>query len=72
MLTLPDGSDNRPVAAVPTALYGRAAEQSVIDRLIAEARDGRSGALVVRGEVGIGKTALLDYAASAAAGAPPR
>jgi DNA-binding CsgD family transcriptional regulator len=69
MLTLPDGSDNRPVAAVPTALYGRAAEQSVIDRLIAEARDGRSGALVVRGEVGIGKTALLDYAASAAAGA---
>ncbi|MFD0887866.1 ATP-binding protein, partial [Streptosporangium algeriense] len=45
-------------------LYGRAAEQAVIDRLLREARAGRSGALVVRGEPGIGKTALLDHAAS--------
>ena len=47
-------------------LYGRAAERSLIDRLIADAIAGSSGALVVRGEPGIGKTALLDYAAAAA------
>ncbi|MER7212153.1 AAA family ATPase [Streptosporangium sp. NPDC000239] len=45
-------------------LYGRAAEQAVIDRLLSEARAGRSGALLVRGEPGIGKTALLDHAAA--------
>ena len=48
------------------SLHGRAEEQAIIGRLIAEARAGRSGALVLRGEPGIGKTALLDYAASAA------
>ncbi|MER5422928.1 helix-turn-helix transcriptional regulator [Streptosporangium roseum] len=47
-------------------LHGRAAEQAVIDRLLADSRAGRSGALLVRGEPGIGKTALLDYAAAAA------
>jgi DNA-binding CsgD family transcriptional regulator len=46
-------------------LYGRAAEQSTIDRLVADALAGRSGVLVIRGEPGIGKTALLDYAAAA-------
>jgi AAA ATPase domain len=35
-----------------------------IDRLLEQARAGRSGALVVRGEAGIGKSALLDYAAA--------
>jgi DNA-binding CsgD family transcriptional regulator len=49
-------------------LYGREAEQEVIDGLLAGARRGRSGAVVVRGEAGIGKTALLDYAAEAASG----
>jgi len=39
-----------------------------IDGLLAAARAGRSGALVVRGEPGVGKTALLDYAAAAATG----
>ena len=58
-------------------LYGRATERAIIDRLLADARAGRSGALVVRGEAGVGKTALLDYAAAAAGtvasdhGAPP-
>ena len=35
----------------------------MIDRLLARARGGVSGALVVRGEAGIGKTAMLEYAA---------
>src|SRR5262245_2960639 len=48
-------------------LHGRATEQAIIDRLLARARAGRSGVLVIRGEAGIGKTALLDYAAGAAA-----
>jgi DNA-binding CsgD family transcriptional regulator len=47
-------------------LHGRAAERSVIDRLLDRARAGYGAALVLRGEVGIGKTALLDYAAAAA------
>jgi DNA-binding CsgD family transcriptional regulator len=49
-------------------LNGRAAEQAAIDRLLDAARAGTSGALVLRGEAGIGKTALLDYAATAADG----
>ena len=47
-------------------LHGREAEQQVIDDLLASARSGSSGAMVVRGEAGIGKTALLDCAAAAA------
>jgi DNA-binding CsgD family transcriptional regulator len=48
---------------VVAVLYGRAVEQSVIDELLAGACTGRSGVLVIRGDPGIGKTALLDYAA---------
>ncbi|MBB5785150.1 ATP-binding protein [Nonomuraea jabiensis] len=47
-------------------LIGRVEEQAAIDRLLMDARSGRSGALVVRGKAGIGKSALLDYAAEAA------
>jgi DNA-binding CsgD family transcriptional regulator len=50
-------------------LRGRASECAQIDQLLAAARDGRSSALVLRGEAGIGKTALLDYAAEAHDGA---
>ncbi|MFC5744873.1 LuxR C-terminal-related transcriptional regulator [Actinomadura rugatobispora] len=43
-------------------LYGREAEQAQITRAISQARDlRRSRALVVRGETGIGKSALLDW-----------
>ncbi|MGW2145452.1 AAA family ATPase [Nonomuraea bangladeshensis] len=49
-------------------LYGRAAEQAQVDRLLANARSGRSGALVVRGQPGIGKTALLGHLTERAAG----
>ncbi len=45
-------------------LHGREPEQATIDDLLAGARAGRSGALVLRGEAGIGKSALLDYAAA--------
>ncbi|TLF81076.1 helix-turn-helix transcriptional regulator [Nocardia cyriacigeorgica] len=45
-------------------LHGREAEQAEIDRLLDAARAGRSGTLVLRGDPGIGKTALLDYAAA--------
>jgi DNA-binding CsgD family transcriptional regulator len=40
-------------------LFGRAAELEILGQLIAEPRSGRSAVLVVRGEPGIGKTALL-------------
>jgi DNA-binding CsgD family transcriptional regulator len=47
-------------------LYGRDDERAVLDDLLARAEDGRSAALVITGEPGIGKTALLDYAAGKA------
>jgi DNA-binding CsgD family transcriptional regulator len=43
-------------------LHGRRAECATIDRLLGDARELRSGALIVRGEAGVGKTALLAYA----------
>ena len=39
-----------------------ALERAAIDRVVSAARAGRAGALVLRGEAGIGKTALLDDA----------
>jgi DNA-binding CsgD family transcriptional regulator len=41
-------------------LRGRGRELDELDALVGRARVGRSGALVVSGEAGIGKTALLD------------
>jgi DNA-binding CsgD family transcriptional regulator len=43
-------------------LEDRRNESAVLDGLLAAVRAGRSGALVLRGEPGIGKTALLEYA----------
>ncbi|AWB93137.1 AAA family ATPase [Aeromicrobium chenweiae] len=43
-------------------LLGRRAECAVVEQLLAGARAGRSGAIVLRGEAGIGKTALLQHA----------
>jgi predicted ATPase len=43
-------------------LLGRDAERTRIGALLEAARDSRSGALVVKGEPGIGKTALLEDA----------
>jgi DNA-binding CsgD family transcriptional regulator len=49
-------------------LLGRRTERAVLDRLLAEVRTGQSGVLVLRGEAGIGKTALLDYLQEQASG----
>jgi AAA ATPase domain len=50
-------------------LLDRRTECQLLDQLIADVRAGESGALVVRGEAGVGKTALLDYVLEAATGA---
>jgi hypothetical protein len=47
-------------------LRSRRDECATLDRLLDEARAGRSGALAVRGEAGVGKTALLEYAVDSA------
>lgn len=49
-------------------MVGRSGELSRLHRLIADAKNGAGSALVVRGEAGIGKTAMLDYAAAVAGG----
>src|ERR1051325_1939411 len=49
-------------------LFGREGECAHIDRLLDRAREGISAALVLRGEPGIGKTALCAYAVSRAVG----
>jgi len=52
----------------PLALYGRASESERLAGLVAGARAGHSGVLVLRGEAGIGKTALLQQLIAAADG----
>jgi DNA-binding CsgD family transcriptional regulator len=47
---------------------GRRTERESVDELLASVRAGESGVLVIRGEPGIGKTALLRYAARQASG----
>jgi DNA-binding CsgD family transcriptional regulator len=47
-------------------LRGRGKQLMALDSLLADVRAGRSRALVVCGEPGIGKTALMSYAADAA------
>jgi hypothetical protein len=49
-------------------LLGRNAETEVLTRLIEVARHGRSGVLVVRGDPGVGKTALVEHAVESASG----
>ena len=49
-------------------LLGRDAERARLAELLAGARSGASAALVIRGEPGIGKSALLDDAVARADG----
>jgi DNA-binding CsgD family transcriptional regulator len=66
-----------PTATLPPAiadqasgcgLHGRRSEREMLDRLVADVRAGHSRVLVLRGEPGTGKSALLDYLARRAAG----
>src|SRR6266516_1805219 len=49
-----------------SALLDRAVETDALEGVLAAVRDGLSGLLVLRGEAGVGKTALLDWAAGQA------
>ena len=49
-------------------LTGRSSELSVLDRLVDAVRAGQSQVLVISGEPGVGKTALLAYVTKRAAG----
>src|SRR3954468_13275887 len=49
-------------------LRGRARERDRLGRLLTDIRSGHSGVLVVRGEAGIGKTALLEQFVEEASG----
>src|SRR5438445_3177254 len=57
-----------PVSRRVTALTGRRSECGVLHRLIEAVGAGESSALVVRGEPGVGKTALLEYLVELAPG----
>src|SRR5262249_33447998 len=60
--------DNGPMPNLPRTLSGRGGECATLDGLIESVRGGRSAALVMRGEAGVGKTALLRYATESAVG----
>ena len=51
-----------------TDLINRDEEKRALDLLVSAASEGHSGSLVLRGEPGIGKTMLLDYAVNRASG----
>jgi DNA-binding CsgD family transcriptional regulator len=57
-----------PLRERAPVLRGRSGECYALDRLIEAVRAGASRVLVVRGEPGVGKTALLDYVAGHAPG----
>jgi DNA-binding CsgD family transcriptional regulator len=56
-----------PTRTAP-ALYGRRDERAALELLLKRARAGESSVLVLRGEAGIGKTALLEFVAERATG----
>jgi len=59
--------DGRPRGPIGRAgLRGRASECALLDDLVSAIRRGESRSLVLRGEAGIGKTALLDYLTASA------
>jgi AAA ATPase domain len=59
-----------PVRLPGGQLLGREREREALDRLLEAATGGHGGVLVVRGEPGVGKTALLEYAVEAGRGFP--
>jgi ABC-type transport system involved in cytochrome c biogenesis ATPase subunit len=65
VLLVSDGYHDRNSS---TSLSGRRSECAALDALLDQVRGGRSAVLVMRGEAGIGKTALLRYVTDRAAG----
>ncbi|MET8450098.1 ATP-binding protein [Streptomyces sp. NPDC005209] len=57
-----------PGTGAQVGLLGRDRELAALERALATTRAGGGAVLVLRGEAGIGKTALLDYAAGRAVG----
>ncbi len=55
-------------ALPPSGLLDRGSERDALDRLVAGVRAGQSRVLVLRGEAGVGKTALLAHLAATAQG----
>jgi DNA-binding CsgD family transcriptional regulator len=55
-------------APLASGFLDRTSEREALDGLLANVRGGQSAVLVIRGEAGIGKTALLRYAARQASG----
>jgi hypothetical protein len=53
------------VSAQARRLLGREHERAVLERLLGAARDGHGAVLLVQGDPGVGKTALLEYAVEA-------
>jgi predicted NACHT family NTPase len=58
----------RRCPSLARVLVARTKEQRRIEVLLEDAREGMSGALMLVGEPGIGKTALLEHAAAGADG----
>src|ERR1700742_1934694 len=52
----------------PSGLVDRVSERDALDRFVAGVRAGQSRVLVLRGEAGVGKTALLPHLSGAAGG----
>ena len=62
------GSADSPGSAKLPSLCGRRRECAVLDESLDQVRGGRGTVLVMRGEAGVGKTALLEYVAARARG----
>jgi DNA-binding CsgD family transcriptional regulator len=61
-------ADGRWLGTPTPGLVGRRDEQGVLEGLLTAARDRQGRALIVRGEAGVGKSALLEWLVGAAAG----
>ena len=59
---------NRDLVTTAPALHGRRRERHVLDELVETVRGGQSRTLVLRGELGVGKSALLEYLVARASG----
>ena len=59
------GTSLRIEGPLRVGLLGRQREQEALGRLLETARAGRGGVLVIHGDPGVGKTALLEQAVEA-------